>query len=157
MNAWKEKVLGQLPSDLILVEAENAMDKEIWKWERVLGWERKFSIEREVRKWKPDRASAIYRKTQLDGLRSYWDLSSTKSRQRWICRGSIDSKSTSIDWEAVENLSAKQKVSRWIEKLSIQIPESSMDRNCANFCREKKKEGLDRCKFVEDLSRSYRA
>ena len=157
MNAWKEKVLGHLPSDLILVEAENAMDKEIWEWERVLGWERKFSIEREVRKWKPDRASTIYRKMQLDGLRSYWDLSSTKSRQRWICRGSIDSKSAWMDRGAVENLSAKQKVSRWIGKLSIQIPESSMDQNCANFCREKKKEGLDRCKFVEDLSRSYRA
>ena len=157
MNAWRMKDLGHLPSDLILVEAKNAVGEEIWEWESVLGRERKFSIEREVRKWKPDRALAIYRKTQLNGLRSYWDLSSTKSRQRWICRGSIDSKSTSIDQEAVENLSTKQKVSPWIEKLSIQILESSMDRNCANFCREKKKEELDRCKFVEDLSRSYRA
>ena len=26
MNAWKKKVLGHLPNDLILVEAENAVD-----------------------------------------------------------------------------------------------------------------------------------
>ena len=32
-------------------------------------------------------------------------------------RGSIDGKSTSMDREAVENLSAIQKVFRWIEKL----------------------------------------
>ena len=31
-----------------------------------------------------------------------------------------------------------------VEKLSRQIPESLMDRDCANFCWEKKKEGLDR-------------
>ena len=59
----KKKVLGHLPSDLILVEAENAVGEEIWEWESVLGRERKFSIEREVRKWKSDCASAIYRNT----------------------------------------------------------------------------------------------
>ena len=63
MNAFKEKVLGHLLSDLILVEAKNAMGEEIWEWERVLCLERKFSIEREVRKWKSDCALAIYRKT----------------------------------------------------------------------------------------------
>ena len=34
------------------------------------------------------------------------------------CQGSIDGKNTLMDREAVENLSARQKVSRWIEKLS---------------------------------------
>ena len=58
------------------------------------------------------------------------------------CRGSIDNKSTLMDWEA-------------IEKLLRQIPESLMDQNCDNFCREKHKEGLDRWESIEDLSRSY--
>ena len=41
-----------------------------------------------------------------------------------------------------------------IENLSRQIPESSMDWNNTNFYREKKKEGLDKREYVEDLSRS---
>ena len=65
------------------------------------------------------------------------------------CQGSVDGKSTSMGREAVKNLSARQKISRWIEKLSRQIPESSMDRNCANFCRERKSKGLDRQEAVE--------
>ena len=44
-----------------------------------------------------------------------------------------------------------------VEKLSRQSPEISMDQDCANFCWVKKKEGLDRSEFVEDLSRSCRA
>ena len=67
----------------------------------------------------------------LDGSRSYWE--------------SIDqTESFSMDREAVKKLSRK-------------IPESSMDQNCVNYCQEKKKKGLDRCKSVEDLSKSYRA
>ena len=77
------------------------------------------------------------------------------------CWESVDGKDTSMDREAVENLSAIQKVSRWIkeivEHLSRQSPEISMERDCINFYWDKKKEGLDRYKFVEDLSRSYRA
>ena len=93
------------------------MGEKIWEWERVLGQERKFSIEREVRKWKPDHASAIYRKMQLDGLRSYRDLSSTKSRQTWICQGAVEDLSTT-------------KVPRWIEKLSriYQLDRKFLDR-----------------------------
>ena len=56
-------------------------------------------------KWKPNHASKIYGKTQLNGSRSYRDLSSTKSRQKWICQG------------VVEDLSMA-KIPRWIEKLS---------------------------------------
>ena len=77
------------------------------------------------------------------------------------CRESVDGKHTSMDREAVENLSAIQKVSRWIkeivEHLSRQSPEISMERDCINFYWDKKKEGLDRYEFVEDLSRSCRA
>nr|POF02453.1 hypothetical protein CFP56_28062 [Quercus suber] len=58
------------------------------------------------------------RQKYLDGSRSY--------------RDSIgQTESFSIDQEA-------------IDKLSRQIPESSMDRKCANFCRERKSNGLDR-------------
>ena len=49
-----------------------------------------------------------------------------------------------MDRESVEDLSARQKVSRWIEKLSRQSSEISMDRDCDNFYRDKKKKGLDR-------------
>ena len=55
-----------------------------------LGRERKFSIEREVKKWKPNHASSIYRKTWLDGSRSYRYLSSTKPRQKWIYQGDVE-------------------------------------------------------------------
>ena len=36
-----------------------------------------------------------------------------------------------------------------IEKLSRQIPDSSMDRRCDKIYREKKKEGLNRCEVIE--------
>ena len=64
----------------------------------------------------------------------------------------VGGKNTSMDREVVENLSARQKVSRWIEKLLKQIPESSMNQNCTNFFQEKKKEGLNRYESVEKLS-----
>ena len=49
-----------------------------------------------------------------------------------ICRGSIgQTESFSMDRESVE-------------KLSRQSPENSMDWDCDNFCRDKKKKGLDR-------------
>ena len=66
-----------------------------------------------------------------------------------------------MDREAIENLSARQKVARWIkeaaEHLSRQSVESLMDRDCVNFCREKKKKGLDRYEPIKDLLRSCRA
>ena len=66
-----------------------------------------------------------------------------------------------MDREAIENLLARQKVARWIEEsvenLSRQSLESSMDRECVNFYREKKKERLDRNEYIEDLSCSYQA
>ena len=77
------------------------------------------------------------------------------------CQEFVDGKNTLMDREAVENLSAKQKIAQWIkeavEHLSRQSLESSMDRDCVNFCRGKKKEGLDRYESVEDLSRSCQA
>ena len=69
------------------------------------------------------------------------------------CRGSINSKSTSMNREAVENLSARKKVSRWIEKLlksyRDKFQKVSMDRKCDKICREKKSKGLDRYLSVE--------
>ena len=44
-----------------------------------------------------------------------------------------------------------------VENLSRRNPETSMDQDCDNFYREKKKEGLDWNESVEDLSKSYRA
>ena len=74
------------------------------------------------------------------------------------CRVTIGQKPTLMDREFVENLSARQKVSRWIEEaiehLSRKNPETPMDRDYVNFCPEKKKERLDRRESIEDLSRS---
>ena len=74
------------------------------------------------------------------------------------CQGSVDGKNTLMDREVVENLSARQKVAQWIkeaiEHLSRRNLETSMDRDCDKNYREKKKEGLDRREFIEDLLRS---
>ena len=51
MNAWKMKVLGHIPSDLILVEVENAMGREIWVREKCLEWEKSVFVKRKKRKW----------------------------------------------------------------------------------------------------------
>ena len=65
-----------------------------------------------------------------------------------------------MDWEAVKNLSLRQKVARWIkeaiEHLSRRGPETSMDWDCDKICQDKN-DGLDRRESVEDLSRSCRA
>ena len=77
------------------------------------------------------------------------------------CRGSAVGKSTSMDQEALENLLAKQKVARWIEEVVEHLLrrnlETSMDRDCDKIYRDKKKESLDRRKYVKDLLRSCRA
>ena len=69
--------------------------------------------------WSIEELSRIYQEeANLDGLR--------------ICQESIiQTESFSMDQEGVE-------------KLSRQIPESLMDREWANFCRERKSKGLDR-------------
>ena len=65
-----------------------------------------------------DRSRSYRAEANLDGLR--------------ICRGSISqTESFSMDQES-------------FEKLSRQSLESSMDWDCINFCRDKKKKGLDR-------------
>ena len=65
-----------------------------------------------------------------------------------------------MDREAVENLSARQKVARWIEEaveyLLRRNLETLMDRDWDKICRDKKKEGLNRRESVDKLSRSYR-
>ena len=87
----------------------------------------------------------IYRALNLDRHESVKVLLWICRQQKYLdgsrsCRESIgQKKSFLMNWEAVE-------------KLSRQIPESSMDQNCANFHHEKKKEGLDKCKSIEKLS-----
>ena len=64
---WKMKVLRHVPSDLILVEAENGVGREIWVREKCLGQEKRLSVEREVRKWNMILYSALKYKSQLYG------------------------------------------------------------------------------------------
>ena len=66
-------------------------------------------------------------------------------------RATIEQKPTSMDRESVEDLSARQKVSRWIKKLSGRTPDISMDRKCVNFCWERRKIGSTN----RNLSRIY--
>ena len=65
-----------------------------------------------------DRSRSCWAEANLDGSRIY---------QRSIGQ----TKSFLIDQESVK-------------KLSRQSPESSMDRDCVNFCQDKKKKGLNR-------------
>ena len=77
-------------------------------------------------------------------------LASTKSRQRWLCRGAVDGK-----------------IPRWIKKLSriYRLDRRSLDgskklssiyqeetqKPCDKICQDKKKKGLNRSKSVEEL------
>ena len=87
----------------------NASGYGVWSEGKVFGGRKKtfLSREREREKWKWNLISrwAVYRKTKINRSRSYWDLSSTKSRQMWICRGAVEDFSTT-------------KIPRWIKKLS---------------------------------------
>ena len=82
-------------------------------------------------------AIEICRALNLDRYESVEVLSRICRRQKFLNGlrfyrefiGQIES--FSIDREAVK-------------KLLRQIPESSMDQNCTNFCRERKSKGLDR-------------
>ena len=65
-----------------------------------------------------DRSSSYQAEANLDGSRICW-------------RSIGQTESFLMDWES-------------IEKPSRQSPESSMDRDCINFCQDKKKNGLDR-------------
>ena len=132
-----------------------------FEWKKCVWRERReYSAERE--KWEMNLicASSLNIKRISMDRSIYRALSSTKSWQKWICRGSIDSKNTSMDWGSVENLLARQKVAQWIkeavEHLSRRDPEVSMDWDFDKINWEKKK-GLDRRESVKDLLRSYRA
>ena len=65
-----------------------------------------------------DRSRSYRAEANLDGSRICW-------------RSIGQTESFSMDWES-------------IEKPSRQSPESLMDRDCINFCQDKKKKGLDR-------------
>ena len=78
-------------------------------------------------------------------------LLSTNSRQINLsrcCQEFVDGKITSMDRTAIEKLSAKQNLSRWIENLLRSYQEkfqkASMDQKCVKICWEKKSNSLDR-------------
>ena len=82
-------------------------------------------------------AIEIYRALNPDRYESVGMLSRICRRQKFLdgsrlCRGSIgQTKTFSMDQET-------------LKKLSRQIPESSMDRDCIKICQERKSKGLDR-------------
>ena len=73
---------------------------------KVFGREMREFLLREIReKWEKNYIEAIYRKTHLDGSRSYQELSSTNSQQinmSRCCRESVNNKRTSMDQTAIE-------------------------------------------------------
>ena len=76
------------------------------------------------------------------------NLSSTNSQHMNLsrcCQETVDCKNALMDREAIENLSSKQKLSRWIENLSRSYRDKfqkvSMDRRCIKICREKEAQG----------------
>jgi len=111
-----------------------------------------------VRKWNLIRAQPLNRNRSSMDQSIYRDRLSTKSWQKWICRGVVEDSSTAKTLRWIENLSARQSFSMdqrsCRDFLLRRTPEISMEWNCVNFCREKKKNGLDRKESVEDLSRS---
>ena len=133
------------------------MAEEIKEWERVFGRERRFSIEREVKKWKPNHASGMYRKTWLDGSGSYRDLSSSKSRQKWICQGVVEDLSMAkvprcieklsriyrLNWKFLDGTRSYQdkfQKTRWIEIALVYPREREREREETHHKQNKKKE-----------------
>ena len=101
MNACKWRVEEHIPSDWGLIYAENHEGRRFWVKEKCLGEEKRNFVQKEKWKMRFDSHPAYIRKMQLDGSKY---LSSTKSWQKWICRG------------VVEDLSAA-KTPQWIENL----------------------------------------
>ena len=92
------------------------------------------------------------------------NLSSTKSRHKWICRGAIEdlltAKITLIDQETVKNLSVRQNAQKFVsmdrevvEILSRRNLEISMDRRSIEILSRLKKENSIEIKSVKDPSR----
>ena len=70
-----------------------------------------------------------------------------------ICWAAIEQKSTSMDRESIEDLSSKQKVSRWIENLSRsyrdKVQKSRWIEIAITSIETRRKKGLDRLKAVK--------
>ena len=95
---------------------------------KVFGREKKEFMLRENReKWKRNHIEAIYRNTNLDGLRRCQEQSSTNSRQINLsrcCQASVDDKRTSMDRTTIMQKESFSMDREFVKKLSRQIPES---------------------------------
>ena len=112
----------------------------ILSWKSVLSDKRLFGSrdknfyrEREVRKWKSDHASAIYRKTQLDGSRicralnlDRWESVEVMLKCYWQQKQELDGSKHLL--RRCRGDRSLRKTSRWIEKLSRRNPKILMDR-----------------------------
>ena len=93
------------------------------------------------------RALALNIKRNSMDRNIYRDLLSTKSQQKWICRGVVKdlstAKLTSMDWESKEKLSSRQNDLKF----------GSMDRRSCRASIEEKPRNLDGSRICRDLSR----
>ena len=123
---------------------------EGFEWKKSVWEERKEILSRErSEKWDLIRAPPIYRNRSSMDRSIYRDLSSTKSWQKWICRGAVEDLSTAKSPRWIEKLSRiyrpdkdLRNLARWIEEtknLSRRNPKISMDRESVKICQEKEK------------------
>ena len=88
----------------------------------------------------------------------YRDLSSTKSRKKWICWRQKHLDGSRIYQESFSQTKSSEILAWWIKKLSRfysrRNPKTLMNRDFVKIYREKEKEELDRRKSIKDLSRS---
>ena len=115
-------------------------------------WEKNNTVfvEREPKKKKKNRAKTIYRKMNLDGTRAIENLLSTNSQQINLSRcyqESIDSQRTSMDRTANENLSRSYR---------DKFKKASMDRDCINFCRERRTKYLNGLLAIESYQEAVK-
>ena len=136
---------------------------------------KRFSIKREKWKWNLILRLRYIQKSQLDGSRSCQDLSSTKSRQIWICQSAIKNLSTAkVPWwiEILSRIyrpdrkfldgsrSYRNKVQKawWIEYVIRSIekrsPKGSIDRNLSRICWEVVE--LDKKEFFKERKNTKR-
>ena len=136
-----------LPVKRRSILAENYLGKRFRERQKCLERERPFSIKRDRMKLEKISRRAIYRNHESEWIGRYREVSRFNFRQMELSRG-VHCKVTLMDRTAIENLSSKQNVSRWIENLSRsyrdKFSKALMDQNSINFYRERKIKRLDR-------------
>ena len=150
-----------------MIKAEIRVGEEIWVRDGGLGQGRNISVERRGKKWSLNRASSLKIKCSSMDRGIYQDLSSTKSRQKWIYRGAIENLSRAKSSQLIKNLLRSYRLDRELKNLAwwiIEVVEYlsginweiSMDRESVKIYWENRNKGSIEGESIEDLSKSCR-